>query len=253
MTGATSRATLRATHSRPTPIAGRAVSRLAAFASQAGSRVTAFARCASSRVAPLAVVMAVATSVQAYSFGPPSRYTNSPTDGISCAVCHGNLESGSGVLRILGPSQYKPGETIELRVMLQQQGQKRWGFELTALTSANEPAGTLVVTDEERTQLATSDGRQYLKQTRLGTDAGVRNASPGWSFRWIAPPTDVGPVTFYAAGNAANADGGRLGDFIYTTRWIVGDAPHAVEGRTWSAVKAVYGGSNGGSLGNSAR
>src|SRR6185369_13678069 len=38
-----------------------------------------------------------------------------------------------------------------------------------------------------------------------------------WTFDWTAPSTDVGPVTFYAAGNQANNDGNTSGDFIYKT------------------------------------
>jgi CHRD domain/Glucose / Sorbosone dehydrogenase/Calx-beta domain len=42
-------------------------------------------------------------------------------------------------------------------------------------------------------------------------------------FNWTAPPTDVGPVTFYAAGNQANNDGNTSGDNVYRT--FVASAP----------------------------
>src|SRR6185503_3990506 len=37
------------------------------------------------------------------------------------------------------------------------------------------------------------------------------------TFNWTAPPTDIGIVTFYAAGNQANNDGNTSGDYIYKT------------------------------------
>ena len=38
------------------------------------------------------------------------------------------------------------------------------------------------------------------------------------NFTWTAPATDVGPVTIYAAANAANGNNDESGDHIYTTR-----------------------------------
>ena len=36
-------------------------------------------------------------------------------------------------------------------------------------------------------------------------------------FNWTTPATNVGPIVFAVAGNAADGDGGRMGDRIYTT------------------------------------
>jgi hypothetical protein len=44
--------------------------------------------------------------------------------------------------------------------------------------------------------------------------------------QWQAPATDVGFVTFYAAGNAINDNGITTGDTVYTTS--VAAAPPAV-------------------------
>src|SRR5436305_10656758 len=38
-----------------------------------------------------------------------------------------------------------------------------------------------------------------------------------FQFDWILPATNAGPVTLFAAGNAANGDGGLTGDLIYNT------------------------------------
>src|SRR4029079_17212748 len=58
--------------------------------------------------------------------------------------------------------------------------------------------------------------RQYIEHTAAGTFVGQQN-SASWTFNWTAPPTDIGPVTFYAAGNQANNDGNTSGDYIYKT------------------------------------
>src|SRR5262249_13884214 len=57
--------------------------------------------------------------------------------------------------------------------------------------------------------------------TQQGTDLGTADGTE-WTFDWIAPNADVGPVTFYAAGNAANGDDIPLGDYIYTTIASIG-------------------------------
>jgi hypothetical protein len=58
--------------------------------------------------------------------------------------------------------------------------------------------------------------RQYIEHSASGTFAGQQFGAT-WVFNWTAPPTNVGPVTFYAAGNHANNDGNTSGDLIYFT------------------------------------
>src|SRR5262249_59953992 len=58
--------------------------------------------------------------------------------------------------------------------------------------------------------------RQYIEHTFNGIQP-TGSGEGSWVFTWTAPATSVGRVTFYAAGNAANGNGGTSGDFIYTT------------------------------------
>jgi hypothetical protein len=60
------------------------------------------------------------------------------------------------------------------------------------------------------------NGRMYILHTAAGTNP-TGAGTNSWSFKWTAPPTSTGKVTFYAAGNAANNDGAQTGDLIYTT------------------------------------
>ena len=110
-----------------------------------------------------------------------------------------------------------PGECIDFTVTVFQDGTKGvredWGFELTVLDANNIFAGTLVATDSTNTQIITGEiegrTRHYIEQTLAGTFFNPDGDDMAtWTMRWVAPDTDVGPVTFYVAGNAA--DGGAL-------------------------------------------
>ncbi len=95
----------------------------------------------------------------------------------------------------------------------------RWGFQLTALDGADEKAGSFSPADE-LTRVINGEGpfpaREYVEHTSNGTFPGQQNGA-SWTFRWSAPAEDVGPVTFYVAGNQANGDGNSSGDNIYFT------------------------------------
>ncbi|MDQ3919666.1 MAG: PQQ-dependent sugar dehydrogenase, partial [Acidobacteriota bacterium] len=62
--------------------------------------------------------------------------------------------------------------------------------------------------------------RQYIEHTIKdsfdGTFSGQQFGAH-WTFKWTAPGADVGPVTFYVAGNQANGDQNNSGDNIYFT------------------------------------
>jgi uncharacterized repeat protein (TIGR01451 family) len=96
---------------------------------------------------------------------------------------------------------------------------------LTVLDTSDEKAGDLQTLDGF-TQVLNNAGpggaRQYVEHTSAGTFVGQQNGA-SWTFNWTAPSTDIGPVTFYAAGNQANNDGNTSGDYIYKT--FVATAP----------------------------
>ncbi len=188
------------------------------------------------RITTLAILLFTSTSlVIAFSGGPPNARTGAPLIGggneLNCTQCHsGTVNSGGGTLTVSAPGTYVPGDTVLVDIDLAQTGQFRWGFEITALDSALAPFGTFVTVDPTRTQIDTdgSTGREYAKHTSAGTDAGTPDAAPGWTVGWVAPLTSGGgPVTFYAAGNAANGNGANSGDFIYTTSQSVSEGAGA--------------------------
>lgn len=177
----------------------------------------------------LAAVLLLSTGrASANAEGPPGGVTGAPLAAggteSTCARggCHTSfaLNSGSGELRIILPASYVPGRTYEIVVDLIHIGQLRWGFELTALADDLLAAGSFVSDVDGLTQISMAGGREYIKHTLAGTAAGKLDGNQ-WAFDWGAPDTDVGPVTFYLAGNAASNSFGELNDYIYTVSTTV--------------------------------
>src|SRR5882724_1517266 len=160
--------------------------------------------------------------VHAFSSGPPAGYTGAPgEEPEACAECHVPPDAGTGHISINAPQTYIPGQTYSITVTHANPDltRRRWGFELTALDTSDEKAGELQNLDG-LTQILNNSGpggaRQYIEHTASGTFIGQQNGAT-WTFNWTAPPTDVGTVTFYTAGNQANNDGNTSGDYIYKT------------------------------------
>jgi uncharacterized repeat protein (TIGR01451 family) len=160
--------------------------------------------------------------VHAFSAGPPPGYTAAPgEEPEACAECHVPTDVGTGHFTISAPQTYIPGQTYPITVTHTNADptRVRWGFELTVLDTSDEKAGNLQSLDGT-TQILNNAGpggaRQYIEHTSVGTFVGQQNTA-SWTFNWTAPPTDIGFVTFYAAGNQANNDGNTSGDNIYKT------------------------------------
>ncbi len=184
----------------------------------------------------LLLFVANSGSVFAFSGAPPDEKTGAPNEG-NCTQCHaGNvLNAAGGSLMLTVPDTYLPGEVYDIVVNLSRAGQSKWGFEMTALNSNNARAGTFA-TGDANTQLSEANSRQYIKHTFAGTASGKKDTN-SWTFKWTAPSTNVGPITFYAAGNAANADFSSAGDYIYKQE-ATSDVP-PVYGVTLAGVGAL--------------
>jgi uncharacterized protein (TIGR03437 family) len=145
-------------------------------------------------------------------------------------LCHGGsaLNSGSGSVTIIlqsGPL-YIPGVKQRLVVRVADPDQQRWGFELTARLKSdlqNGQAGDLVPIDnltqvicEDAGEKPCASGVSFIEHTSAGTRIGTKNGAT-FQFDWNPPASDVGPVTLFVAGNAANGDGTSGGDHIYTS------------------------------------
>ena len=160
------------------------------------------------------VLLCVASSSRAlaFSFNPPNEKTGAPNEN-NCSQCHtGNtLNAAGGSLMLTTPDVYTPGMQYDIVVELSRAGQSKWGFQMTALNSNDARAGAFAISNGNTQKLEEANSRQYIEhKSASGTNR--------WTFKWTAPTTDVGQITFYAAGNAANNANGALGDYIYTQK-----------------------------------
>ncbi len=168
--------------------------------------------------------------VYAHSNGSLGGYTNSFRDAKSaptgqaanCTRCHtGALNTPiNTVMSIESPllvGGYIPNKqyTIIVKANNIDPSIEKIGFEAT-VEQNNTPwakAGTIIITDLTRTQ--TTNAGNAITHKILGTTVSTSN-NISWSFDWIAPAAQTGPITFYAAFNISNNDGTEKSDAIYT-------------------------------------
>jgi len=151
--------------------------------------------------------------------GPPASRTGAPGE-LNCTDCH-NAGTGAGQFTITAPTNYTPGQTyqIQVRHTTTDTTRKRWGFEMTSL-AGGAMAGTFANTAATTQVKTSSSGRNYIEHTTSGT---FQNQTGGavWTFNWTAPASNVGSVTFYAAGIQANNDGSESGDQMYLKTAVI--------------------------------
>ncbi len=159
------------------------------------------------------------------SSGAPASHTGAPGEQ-TCATtgCHddNSVNSGSAKLNIdMGTTiAYVPNQTYTIKVKITDNSIERFGFQLVALVNTDTAnSGTFQITDSYRTQMTHNkyqfNDRQYVTYTFDGTDA-VSTGIGEWEVNWVAPSSNVGPITFYAAAVSANDDGMDKGDYVYT-------------------------------------
>jgi len=149
------------------------------------------------------------------------------------AQCHNTTpDTGPGGVSVtangapLDQFRYTPGETVDLIVRIEDPDQGRWGFQITARSSDDgcrsegslAPAGGDNIRILEGIPVGPCSGPQYATHSfppKLGPGSQEYNVS------WTAPSTNVGPIMFAAAGNAANGNNQNTGDRIYTMQATV--------------------------------
>ncbi len=170
-------------------------------------------------VAIVTLLLVGPSSVFAFRNGPPpERNGSTDSDGFSCQVCHGTT-TGPGSVQIIGaPTTYQLGEFYNLTVRVQDDTKLGAGFQISAEDAGGAHAGFLIVADLTNTKL----NFEYVDHTAAGVGNAVSNwASLGnaaeFDVLWEAPATDMGPITFWAAGNAINNNFSNSGDIVYLT------------------------------------
>jgi hypothetical protein len=106
---------------------------------------------------------------------------------------------------------------------------RRWGFEITAVRQSDgQGTGSFDIGGSTLMQIVNGARvhatRQYVQHTSAGTFANT-SGPVDWTFKWKAPTTNVGRISFFAAGNAANNSGSSSGDHIYTTSALLDPNP----------------------------
>lgn len=154
--------------------------------------------------------------------------TGSPGES-NCHSCHDSytLNSGGGSVALSSTNllgwQYVPGTTYHMTCTVSKTGIGLFGLGLEALTSTNANAGTLVVIDAASSQIKNATVQGVSRRNVVHTlDGGAATNTKNFNFDWHAPTTNVGNVTFYYAGVAANGDGQEdSGDYVYTGSQVV--------------------------------
>jgi len=146
-------------------------------------------------------------------------HTGAPGE-TSCTGCHGGTaNTGPGNLTLTLSDTtllYSPGETFDATVVMKQVGRDKFGFVGLALKDAgNTTIGTFTIDDMVRTRTFNDGPRKYVSHTPCGADATPPD-SLSWTFHWKAPATNVGNITLYLAGLAANHNHALGGDDTYT-------------------------------------
>jgi uncharacterized protein (TIGR03437 family) len=195
-----------------------------------------------------AIMGAIPLLIWAHVAGPDPGKSGVPGES-TCnqAQCHVGtaLNGGAGSVKVTFPNgnTYVPGVKQHLVVTIADPVQHAWGFQATVRLASNTKtmAGTLTSTDHftgvvcgssptdafgtyldyPNAQVCpTSKPYAYIEHTR---DGGTRivPGSETYEFDWTPPATNVGNVTIYVAGNAANGNGNESGDHIYTQTYTL--------------------------------
>ncbi|MBA2407761.1 MAG: T9SS type A sorting domain-containing protein [Chitinophagales bacterium] len=159
------------------------------------------------------------SEVRTNSIQPPAGRTGAPGE-LTCgdgAACHNttpNTGSGSVMLSFNGDNnEYVPGDTYQVTVTVLDPDASKFGFECTSIDNNGDSAGIWSGEVQGNIAFPTAgavDDRKYVSHF-------MADANNTWIVNWIAPATDIGAVTFYASGNAANGNSSATGDEIYTT------------------------------------
>lgn len=166
------------------------------------------------------------------SSGPPPGSTGASGEN-NCTMCHGgSASSGTELTRLDLPQEltkgYKPGQTYDLAIITESANIAQFGIQFTALTAAGTMAGSLGTAGSDL-QLQSQSGKQYLSHTRTGSTTGITAGVKTWNFKWTAPATNVGKVTFFTAWMAANNNGRNdNGDKVYTPTFSIDADPTSV-------------------------
>jgi hypothetical protein len=190
------------------------------------------------------VVAVIGMSFELLNDNGKAGATGSPNE-TACNSCHtGNaLNAPGGSLTITSPTltngKYTPGQTYTINVTVAKTNATLFGLGFEALTSANANAGTLTAGTGTKLLNATISGNSRANIVHAGT-GNTGTGTHTFTFTWKAPATDIGNITFYCAGNAANNNGVQSGDFIYTTSQVLSADVNGVKEELFASKIRIF-------------
>ncbi len=161
--------------------------------------------------------------------------------------CHNNftLNSGGGSIAISSPNLnnwvYSPGQVYQIDVTVSKLGVNLFGLGFEALRSTGANGGTLSITNSTETQIKSAFISGNIRANVVHKlNGGASADTKTFSFNWTAPNSNIGNITFYAAGNASNDNGTAAGDYIYTTSQVVTFATGVDDVATSNKIGRIY-------------
>jgi hypothetical protein len=155
----------------------------------------------------LLMIPAMAFLLMSNTGGKSGAFSGSPGDGgTSCTACHsgGNFGASVAITHDIPTTGYLLNTTYNVTVTGTSSASAH-GFQMTAEKVADDSKiGTLI----EGTTSSLTNGGVNITHTN--------SSNSSWTFQWKSPATDEGKVTFFAALNAANDNGGTSGDQVVT-------------------------------------
>lgn len=136
---------------------------------------------------------------------------------LTCVNCHGNTIGMTMDIDLLDDAdnvmtEYIPDQSYRVRVRLNHvsgTAPRAFGFQMVCLDAPLNTNGEDLENWLDQTtnnyKIASTRGRQYVEHDRP-------SSQNEFLVEWTAPPANTGEVSFYAAGNGVNLNGGTSGD-----------------------------------------
>lgn len=174
------------------------------------------------------------SSFMAFSFGPsvdpmdanggPAGYAGDPSGGAKTCGSGGGCHTGAPVGTIAGvitsnipPAGYTAGATYTVTANFVRPGHSIFGFQITPQNPGGALLGTMAILTSQTKLVGSS---KYITHTATGNSG---SGSKTWNFKWTAPATGQGPVTFYGVFNATNNNNQDTGDSIFKSTMVVNE------------------------------
>ena len=146
---------------------------------------------------------------------------NASAPGMSSCVssgCHGTneLNAGPGGLEILATfdgeeNVYTDGSLIDINLTITDPNASRYGFQMVAVDGNGIGVGNFITGDDENLAIQEAQGLEFIGHFEI-----PQTNDNTFSFQFQAPDENVGPISFYATGLAADGLGSPADDFPYS-------------------------------------